>query len=199
MLFTKNLWESFIWFFWTPVLFPYVNTFVIYIVGILLLAKSENKAKHMFICTSCSSQYNGVKQNILSNVSEREDVSALCGFAGNLLTMNWLPVSCLWSSCPKERYGPQHPVLPLHQNAAARAEMVPKDPSTWKEGRFVFSSAALPHGRYFAKLICQQGNYLNKIHGMPLILSKLDRELSCGCVLLTLTQWAPWGQRFSLK
>lgn len=104
MLFTMNLWESFICFFWTSVLFLYVNKFVIYIVGILLSSKSENKAKHMLLCTSCSSQYNGVKLKILSDVSEGEDVSTCVAVLGTCSpAMNWLPVSCLWSSCPKER------------------------------------------------------------------------------------------------
>lgn len=110
MLFSMNLWESFIWFFWTSVLFLYVNKFAIYIVGILLSAKSENKAKHVLLCTSCSSQYNGVKLDILSDVPEREDVFTLCGCAGNSLTSHelapWqlppviLPQGEVWSTTP---------------------------------------------------------------------------------------------------
>lgn len=75
--------------------FLYINKFVIYIVGILLLAKSENKAKYMLLCTSCSLQYDGVKLKILSNVFEKKDVSTLCGFAGNLLTSHELAPSQL--------------------------------------------------------------------------------------------------------
>lgn len=105
-----NHWESFFWFFRMSVLLLYVNKFVIYIVGMLLSTKSENKAKHMLLCISCSSQYNGVKLKILSNVSEREDVSTFCGFAGNLLTSHELAPSQLhlvilaqgglWSTTP---------------------------------------------------------------------------------------------------
>lgn len=135
--------------------FLYINKFGIYIVGILLSAKSKNKAKHMLPCTSCSFQYNGMKLKILTNVSERVDVSTLCGLAGNLLTSHGLAPSQLPPVIlPKERYGPQEPVFSLHQNPAPWAEMVSKAPSTWKESGFVFSSAVLPHGRYFVKWIC---------------------------------------------
>lgn len=73
--------------------FLYINKFGIYIIGILLSAKSKNKAKYMLPCTSCSFQFNGVKLKILTNVSERVHVSTLCGLAGNLLTSHGLAPS----------------------------------------------------------------------------------------------------------
>lgn len=200
MLFILNLWESFIWYFWASVLLLYVDKFVKMQVSKIGKWSWTRVALHQLpsLVHLGAMGWYWRSSVICLRVRTFLHCVALVGTALHPWVDSWSAASSL--SDP--RRGVVHNTLSLFPTKVQLLELNLFQKPLQLERRaalFFLLKFGLMGGALLNYSANKVVSCLNNIQEMPPTLYKVDREISCGCLLLTLTQWAPHSQIFGLK